>query len=49
MIVRWLAARIFEPKHRSRRIRAHRDLKTLSSAIGRHAKNETLDLKKHVT
>ncbi len=48
MIVRWIAAGIFEAKRRFRRIRGHRDLKTLFSAIERHAAGKALDLDKRV-
>lgn len=48
MIVRWIAAGIFEAKRRFRRIRGYRDLKTLFSAIERHAKRQTLDPEKRV-
>jgi len=48
MIVRWIAAGIFEAKRRFRRIRGHQDLKTLLSAIERHTKEQTLDLEKRV-
>ena len=48
MIVRWIAAGIFEAKRRFRRIRGHQDLKTLLSAIERHAEGRTLDLEKRV-
>jgi len=48
VIVRWVAAGIFEAKRRFRRIRGDRDLKTLFAAIGRHAAGKTLDLEKRV-
>jgi hypothetical protein len=48
MIVRWIAAGIFEAKRRFRRIRGHQDLKTLLSAIERHTKEQTLDIEKRV-
>ena len=48
MIVRWVAAGIFEAKRRFRRIRGHQDLKTLCSAIECHAEGRTLDLEKRV-
>jgi transposase-like protein len=48
MIVRWIAAGIFEAKRRFRRIRGHRDLETLFAAITRHAEGRTLDLEKRV-
>ena len=48
MIVRWIAAGIFEAKRRFRRIRGHQDLNTLFSAIGRHVEGRTLDLEKRV-
>jgi hypothetical protein len=48
MIVRWIAAGVFEAKRRFRRIRGRRDLETLFSAINRHAEGRTLDLEKRV-
>jgi hypothetical protein len=48
MTVRRIAAGIFEATRRFRRIRAYRNLNTLSSAIGRHAEGKTLDLEKRV-
>ncbi len=48
MIVRWIAAGIFEAKRRFRRIRGYQDLKTLLSALERHAAGKTLDLEKRV-
>jgi transposase-like protein len=48
MIVRWIAAGIFEATRRFRRIRGYRDLNTLFSAIGRYAEGKTLDLEKRV-
>jgi hypothetical protein len=46
MILRWIAAGLFEAKRKFRRIRGHRDLKTLLSAIERHAGRRALDLEK---
>jgi len=48
MIVRWIAAGIFEAKRRFRRIRGHQDLETLRSAIERYTNERTLDLEKRV-
>lgn len=48
MIVRWIAAGIAEAQRRFRRIRGHQNLKSLFSAIERHAAGETLDLEKRV-
>jgi len=48
MIVRWIAAGIFEAKRRFRRIRGYQDRKTLFSAIERHAIGQTLDLETRV-
>jgi putative transposase len=48
MILRWIAAGMFEANRRFRRIRGHADLKALFSAIDRQALRTTLDPEKRV-
>jgi transposase-like protein len=48
MILRWIGAGVFEAQRRFRRVRGHRDLKTLHAALERFGKTAALDREKRV-